>query len=316
MRSPTDKKRRLDLARAFRKNPRSPAAQRKGARLLRASSRAETRYVRDVVRVMKAVHAGFLASPLIQREEKHARAAGGDGSIRIDARPFPTAMKKRLVGFIRTNVGPAFDRMAKTVNANNAEGLALLGIQPAYVAGLAGVVAHAREDNLRLIANAASDYADQVEDVLTDPDNFGLRAEELEELLVERGNVSVSRAQFIARDQTLKTNAAITRTRMGAAGVARYRWSTSQDERVRPMHAELGRRSDEGETFSFDDPPVTNDDGDTNNPGEDYQCRCVPIPFIPELDEPDTEPGEGDEIPGYPENPEDIPGYGVPDIEE
>jgi SPP1 gp7 family putative phage head morphogenesis protein len=222
-------------------------------------------------------------------------------------------MKKRLADFIRTGVGPAFDRMAKEVTKDNAEGLALLGIQPAFVPGLAGTIAHARENSLRLVQKAASDYADQVEAILTDPENFGLRAEALAELLEERGKVSVSRAQLIARDQTLKTNAAITRSRMGAAGVARYRWSTSQDERVRPIHAELGRRSDDGETFAFDDPPVTTEDGETNNPGEDIQCRCVPVPVIPELEE---EEPEEEEIPGRPENPEDIPGYAVPGVPE
>lgn len=45
------------------------------------------------------------------------------------------------------------------------------------------------------------------------------------------------------------------------------------------MHQEL-----DGTEQSWDDPPVTNEDGDRNHPGEDYQCRCVAYPILDELD--------------------------------
>lgn len=60
-----------------------------------------------------------------------------------------------------------------------------------------------------------------------------------------------------------------------AAGTDRYVWVTSMDERVRETHAIL-----EGGVFSYSDPPVTNDNGDVNNPGEDYNCRCVDRPVF------------------------------------
>ena len=47
--------------------------------------------------------------------------------------------------------------------------------------------------------------------------------------------------------------------------------------------------------FDWDDPPVTNDDGDTNAPGEDYRCRCVAIPQIAELDQ-ESEEDVPDEV--------------------
>lgn len=309
MRSAAEKTQRAGFAAAWRRDASRPVNRRKAARLLKASAKAEAGYVRNVLRVMRAVHAGFLGS-IGESSALESRAAG-HSDARPLPRPFPHGMQKRLFVYIRDHVGPAFDGMAREVNRDNVEGLALLGIQPAYVPGLAGTIAHAREDNVRLIQKAAGDYADQVQAVLTDPANLGLRHEELRDLLVERGNVSVSRASFIARDQTLRLNAAITKSRQQAAGVLRYTWSTSQDERVRPMHAEL-----EGLAFDYDDPPVTNEEGDTNNPGEDYQCRCVAIPVIPELEEEEPpeeeeEPApEEEEIPEVPEVPE------VPELEE
>ena len=59
------------------------------------------------------------------------------------------------------------------------------------------------------------------------------------------------------------------------AGISKYKWSIS-NVRTRPDHRALN-----GKIFSFDDPPITNQEtGDKNNPGEDFGCNCVPIPII------------------------------------
>src|SRR5690606_27552239 len=68
--------------------------------------------------------------------------------------------------------------------------------------------------------------------------------------------------------------------RQTAAGIEEYIWTTSGDERVREMHAKL-----DGKRFKWSDPPVTNAQGDRNNPGEDYQCRCTAYAVLPELEE-------------------------------
>lgn len=317
LRHVADRQMRALIAARFRRDRGlSSVSQHRAAKLLRASKRAESRYVHDVVAVMRGVHRGFLAQlELPKGEAPETRAAGGatpSSERRLDA----ARVQPALFDYVRKHVGPAFDKMKREVDRDNKEGLALIGIQPAMVPGLEGTLAHARENNIRLVQKAASDYAAQVDEVLRDPKNLGLRVEELRELLVERGNVSASRAELIARDQTLKTNAAVTKARQQAAGVASYRWSTSQDERVRPMHAEL-----EGEKFDYDDPPVTNDAGDKNNPGEDFQCRCVAIPVIPELEEPGPELEEPEPEETPPEIPEPEPGPpevepGPPDVEE
>jgi SPP1 gp7 family putative phage head morphogenesis protein len=158
--------------------------------------------------------------------------------------------------------------MATEIARSNGRGLALIGIDP-HAAGpeVQRFFDEARDLNIQLVEKATRVYAGDVREVFGDPENRGLRVEALRDLLLERGNVSVSRATLIARDQTLKTNAGLARARHEAAGVDSYRWSTSHDERVREMHADL-----EGEAFDYDDPPETNEDGDTNNPGEDYQC--------------------------------------------
>lgn len=89
-------------------------------------------------------------------------------------------------------------------------------------------------------------------------------------------SVSRSKALFIARDQMAKLNSEITQHQQRDAGVNRYIWSTSGDERVRKSHAEL-----DGKVFSWDSPPVVDKrTGRRAHPGEDYQCRCVALPLF------------------------------------
>lgn len=101
----------------------------------------------------------------------------------------------------------------------------------------------------------------------------GLRVEVLAQQLQDRFSVSDSRAALIARDQTLKLNGQLNRSKQQAAGVTHYRWATSRDERVRKSHQKL-----QGTLQSWSVPPSV------GHPGEDYQCRCTAIPVIPELE--------------------------------
>ena len=87
-----------------------------------------------------------------------------------------------------------------------------------------------------------------------------------------------SHADLIARDQTLRLNAELTRERQTAVGIEKFIWSTSGDERVRESHADL-----DGKTFSWDDLPTVDDEDDVM-PGANYQCRCAALAVVPWLD--------------------------------
>lgn len=256
----------------------------KKARHLTASRRAEARYVLELLRVLGEVHRGILK--VVEREHLWQH------DLRHDA-PFvglTDKLLRRIFQYVTPQVQTAFDFMASEVEKSNAKGGALLGIRAAHVPGLESVIDHARQKNVALITRASEDFLAQVRDVLEE--NDGAHPDDLRALLAERVDVSKSRAQLIARDQTLKLNSQITQHRQRAAGVTQYRWSSSHDERVRPAHREL-----DGGVFGWDEPPETNDDGDRNHPGEDFQCRCVPIPVIQELEEPDEAAGEFEDEP-------------------
>lgn len=100
-------------------------------------------------------------------------------------------------------------------------------------------------------------------------------ANDIFDIMVERTDVSDSRATLIARDQTAKLNGQLTMERQVDMGIDSYTWRTVGDERVRETHASV-----DGEVFQWDSPPSETDD---NHPGEDYQCRCWAEPVLPEL---------------------------------
>ncbi len=106
----------------------------------------------------------------------------------------------------------------------------------------------------------------------------GFRYETLVKHIQDSYAVSQNKAKFLARQETSLMMAKFKTTRYEAAGVNEYRWTCvagSAKHPVRPMHKVL-----DGKTFRFDDPPKTNVNGDRNNPGEDFNCRCTARPIV------------------------------------
>ncbi len=105
---------------------------------------------------------------------------------------------------------------------------------------------------------------------------------------------AVNRAKFIARNTVSETLGELNKDRQTSAGVELYEWQTAEDERVRPTHVKLGL--DGKNIFSWSGTVVVDGveyreaidpdfSGSGTQPGQPWNCRCVAIPFIPELDE-------------------------------
>lgn len=104
----------------------------------------------------------------------------------------------------------------------------------------------------------------------------GYRADSLVDMIEARFGVTRRKGAFLADQETSLLTSKFREERYRSAGVRDYIWATSHDERVREDHRHL-----DGKRFSFDSPPITNrSTGARNNPGEDFRCRCVPIPVI------------------------------------
>lgn len=238
----------------------------------------------DLVRILGAVHRGVLhvvhreilglpsPSPELHQDAPHVGL--GDDLLR------------KILRYVHPQAQLAFDFMAKDVDRSSARGAELVGIKPRTVPGLATVIGRARDANVSLITRASESFLEQVRDVLEEHE--GERPEEIADLLEERVGVSESRATLIARDQVLKLNGQITKHRQESAGVTRFRWSTSRDERVRATHREI-----DGQVFTWEEGADLEDEDEPTFPGQPIQCRCVAIPVIEELEEPDeSEAGE------------------------
>ena len=76
---------------------------------------------------------------------------------------------------------------------------------------------------------------------------------------------------------TLHYKQRLDESRQREAGVGHYIWHTVGDDRVRASH-----EANEGQTFSWDDPPPT------GHPGEAENCRCSAEPVV--INDPPIEP--------------------------
>lgn len=104
----------------------------------------------------------------------------------------------------------------------------------------------------------------------------GGRAEGLVKVLQDNYGIGARKAKFLARQETSLLMSKFQETRYRDIGIEKYRWSTAHDARVRHDHHDLN-----GKVFRFDSPPVTDKKtGARNNPGEDFNCRCVAIPLV------------------------------------
>ena len=140
-------------------------------------------------------------------------------------------------------------------------------------------------ENVQLIKSIPQEYFTKVVDAISR--NFKGIAQDDAKTLAGRlqniGNITQRRAVFIARDQTAKVNSALTQARHQAAGVNKYSWSTSKDNRVvgtpggkwpKATRAHGNHYKRQGDIFYYNDPPP---DG---HPGEAPGCRCKPVAII------------------------------------
>ena len=142
-------------------------------------------------------------------------------------------------------------------------------------------------ENVALIKSVKDEYKENIGKLLRENVMNGERPSNIVTQIKDIGNVTKSRAKFIARDQTAKANADITQLRSEALGSKTYIWSGVMDERERSSHYALS-----GALCRWDDPTVYSDDDGVTwqprkriravelHPGKDFQCRCVAMPVV------------------------------------
>lgn len=230
-------------------------------RLAKAASMA-------ALRVLLPRIADFAAPPPEERlDAKHHRRPRGLRRLMREARE---AAAKQFEASASESLA---DMAGRRTLAYSDREMKRLGIPAKEDPTLKPLVSGWARDHAQKIKGMQDEQLDKVEDLLT----FGAnrRHESLAEDIREQlEDVSESRARSIARDSVLTLNGKITHHRHKKAGINSYIWTTAGDDKVREEHALL-----DGQEFSWDDPP------EPGHPGEDYNCRCVAYPVIPELED-------------------------------
>jgi SPP1 gp7 family putative phage head morphogenesis protein len=132
---------------------------------------------------------------------------------------------------------------------------------------LEGYLEQAALRNAALIRGMADDLLKRVAQETTSALINGESVSQLQKRLRHQLEVSDSRARLIARDQTSKLTSDLNRIRHEQAGIEKYIWRTSMDERVRARHAKL-----EGKVYKYGEPTGAEQG---LPPGQPIQCRCV-----------------------------------------
>jgi SPP1 gp7 family putative phage head morphogenesis protein len=231
-------------------------------------------------------------APILERaQERTARADARD-----ELEPEADAIREAMEGAARDaddvladlDVTGELDRIARALDgANAAEAARILGIDVASVATDLEALRDFRAQAVDLIRRMPERQLERIRALVDEAAESGMRVETLRRRIGEETGIARRRAELIAEDQVLKANAALHTQRMAAAGVRRYEWSTSRDERVRPEHARL-----EGRVFDLDGPgaPGAGLRGEPAHPGEAIRCRCVKIPVFDEGTAPSRAP--------------------------
>lgn len=232
------------------------------------------------------------AEAVLDRMIAKQEAAERDEARKLDAPPPPAdgdmgALRKAIrsaadeaIGGVKKDVESSSRVAAERTNRHTRREALRIGIRLADAEpNIAKQVAGWRKENVARITGMVDDQLGKIERILDEGE--GRRVESLaKDIRRQCEDVSASRAELIARDQVLTLHSQITTARMKDAGVEKFIWTTSGDERVRESHEEL-----DGQTFSYDDPPDV--DGEAALPGEPVLCRCVAYPVLPELGDED-----------------------------
>lgn len=125
-------------------------------------------------------------------------------------------------------------------------------------------------ENVALIKSIPQRYLLEVQGAVMRSITTGNGMQDLVPFLKKHKEITERRARMIATDQTRKAHNNLAKGRLEKVGITKYRWlHTSGSNEPRPLHKNILN----GQIFSFDDPPVIDDDtGERGIPGQAINC--------------------------------------------
>lgn len=140
------------------------------------------------------------------------------------------------------------------------------------------------DEGTRIGDNIVKDTIEKIQEIVLEGIDNNAPGAEIREQIQKQTEHTQKIADLSGRSQIANLNSKITQDQQRDAGITKYKWTTANDERVRPCHQEL-----DGQIISWNNPPEMWYDtkskgriytGRFCHPGEDYCCRCVAIPVF------------------------------------
>lgn len=130
-------------------------------------------------------------------------------------------------------------------------------------------------DQVRLIKSLPIEAGERVHRWTLEGIADGTRAAEVSRAIQATSDVTVARANCIARTETSRTAGILTQVRAEHVGSRQFKWVTAGDTDVRPSHKKLN-----GGVFLWSDPPVCDPPDHRALPGCIWNCRCFAYPIL------------------------------------
>lgn len=135
------------------------------------------------------------------------------------------------------------------------------------------------DEQVTLIKSIPLAAAQRVHDLAIEATEGGKRASEVAELIKQSTQVSVSKANTIARTEVSRASSVLTQARAMHIGSEGYIWRTTGDSDVRESHKKMN-----GKFVKWTEPPALLEGKKIYHAhaGQIFNCRCYPEPVLPE----------------------------------
>ncbi len=261
----------LDLSRQLRGNKKAPIAP-----LPPQTNVLEAQYFKELNQMVRFQHKIIRETvmtkvPIILKDARIDDYVDDTGRVMANARvqfaeAYPESRMAEMAGraALATNrVNRAYyDRFYKILNVNPIVSEPWLG----------PTVKAFTETNVSLITKMTQTEFADVEEIILRGAQSGSTVKSVQAEITATFPKEVNRAKLIAQDQIQKFNGNLNRNRQIDAGVKKYQWVTSGDERVRSSH-----RAINGNIYAWRGSPRPPDGDD---PGQAVRCRCRSRPII------------------------------------
>lgn len=149
----------------------------------------------------------------------------------------------------------------------------LIGFDLLEDRGTEKIVTESIDRNVRYIVGLPEEYMEKVGETIKTGLVNGDATTTIGKEISKASGVTERRGQFIARNELGTVYGELTAQRQENLGIKRFRWLTSEDERVRPSHKKLNNHVYEWEKGAQG--PEVEDEVWGLLPGEDDNCRCT-----------------------------------------